>query len=283
MAVPTLRRRLLAAELRKLREEHDLTLDEAADGTDVAKSTLSRIETGRITARPVVVRALLAKYNVTGEQAELLLQLARDAGKKGWWLAYSDVLSSQYADYIALEAEAAAIRNYEPQFVPGLLQTPEYAHAVIDAVLITASEEEVERRVQVRVARQPRLSAPPPMDFWVIVDESVLRRPTGGHAVMADQIRHILEVARLPNVTLQVLPADVPAHPGMLGSFSIIEFADQAFGDVVYVEGMAGELFVEEEDEARRCNLVYNHLRTKALDKDKSAALIKTILKTHTT
>lgn len=281
MAVPTLRRRRLAGELRKLREQTGLTLEEASEGADIAKSTLSRIENAQIAARAVVVRALLARYGVGGDKAELLLKLAREAGKRGWWQPYSDVLTREYADYIALEEEAAAIRQYEPQFVPGLLQTPEYARVVIDAMLVTCPPEEVERKVEVRMARKARLTADPPLDLWTIVDESVLRCPTGERGIMICQLEHILEVMSLPNVTLQVLPADVGAHPGMLGSFSVIEFPDRRFFDVVWIEHIGGELFLELEEEARRCNMLYNHLRTKALDHESSARKVESILKAH--
>ncbi len=282
MVVPTLRRRRLAAELRKLRETRNLTLDDAAAGVDLAKSTLSRIETAQITARPVVVRALLARYEVGGTEADRLLQLARDAGKRGWWRAYADVLSNQYADYIGLENEASAIRNFEPQFVPGLLQTEQYARAALTGVHRAASEQEVDRRVQVRLARQPRLRARPELCFSVIMDESVLRRPVGGDAVMADQLRRLLAAMRLPNVALQVLPTGVGAHPGMLGSFTVIEFPDERFGDAVYLEGVTGGRLVEAEDETRHCNQVYQELGGSALDQGDTAALIQDVLRAYT-
>lgn len=278
VATPTLRRRRLAAELRRLRETAGLRLDQAASEADLAKSTLSRIETAQIGCRPVVVRALLTLYGVSGPEAESLIQLARDAKQRGWWQAFGDVLTSQYADYISLESEALSVRNYEPLFVPGLLQTPQYARAVIHAVLVSATEEEIERRVEVRTARQQRLTASVPVDFWAIIDEAALRRPTGTPEIMRDQLAHIVEMMRLPNVTVQVLPTAIGAHPGMVGSFSVLEFPDQQQPDVVYVDCVAGELFLESESDARRVNMLYNHLRTKALDRDTSSDLIRALI-----
>ena len=278
MSPPTLRRRRLATELRRLRERAGLTLDQAATHSDVTKSTLSRIETAQIGVRPVVVRVLLGLYGETGTRAEALLQLARDARKRGWWQAYSDVLTSQYADYISLEAEALAIRNYEPLFVPGLLQTEAYTREIILSAVTDMSESEVDRRVGARMARQHRLTEPPGLDLWAIMDEAVLRRPTGTPATMQGQYKHLLTVGQLANVTIQVLPLDVGAHPGMTGSFSVIESSEERFSDIVYVDTVAGELYLEAEFETRRVNTLFNHLRARALDPDRSTALIAALV-----
>lgn len=274
MAPPTLRRRRLSAELRRLREQAGFTLDQAAERCDLTKSTLSRIETSQIGVRPVIVRVLLGLYGIAGEDGEALLQLARDARKRGWWQAYSDVLTTQYADYISLEAEACAIRNYEPLLIPGLLQTEAYAREVVRSVRITASEEEINRSVAVRMARQQRLTQAPLLDLWAIVDESTLLRRSSVPGLMCQQLQHLLAASRLPNVTIQVLMPDAGLHPGMVGSFSVIEAPDQQYPDVVYVDCMAGELYLEDESEARRVNTLYNHLRAKALDPDRSATYL---------
>ena len=274
MPPPTLRRRRLAAELRRLRERAGYTLDQAAERSDLTKSTLSRIETAQIGVRPIVVRVLLGMYDVTGDGAEALLQLARDARKRGWWQAYSDVLTSQYADYISLEAEARAIRNYEPLFIPGLLQTAAYACEVVRSVRISATDVEVERAVKVRMARQLRLTEEPRLDLWAVIDEAALRRATGAPALMHEQFEHLLAAGRQPNVTIQVLMLNAGLHPGMVGSFSVIESPEARHADVVYVDSPAGELYLEDERDSRRIDTLYNHLRARALDPDRSAAFI---------
>jgi transcriptional regulator with XRE-family HTH domain len=269
-----LRRRRLATELRRLRERAGLTLEQAAEHSDLTKSTLSRMETAQIGSRPVVVRVLLSLYGTPGTEVEALLQLARDARRRGWWQAYSDVLTSQYADYISIEAEALAIRNYEPLFIPGLLQTEAYTREIITSAVTDMSDAEIDRRVGVRMARQRRLTESPCLDLWAIMDEAVLRRPTGTPATMQGQYKQLLEAGRLSNVTIQVLPLNVGAHPGMTGSFSVVESPEPTFPDIVYVDTVAGELYLESEVEARRVNMLFNHLRARALDPERSTALI---------
>ena len=283
MPPPTLRRRRLAAELRRLRERAGYTLEQAAERSDLTKSTLSRIETAQIGVRPVVVRVLLGLYDLVGDPAEALLTLARDARKRGWWQAYSDVLTSQYADYISLEFEARAIRNYEPLYVPGLLQTEAYAREVMRSVRVSASEDEIERAVAVRMARQRRLTGEPRLDLWAVVDEAVLRRTTGTPGLMREQLKHLVERIQLPNVTVQVLMLDAGLHPGMVGSFSVIESPEQQHADVVYVDSVAGELYLEDERDARRVDTLYNHLRASALGPDRSEALISRLAEAVTT
>lgn len=277
MPAPTLRRRRLAAELRQLRADRRLTLDEVAIAVDLAKSTLSRIETGQLAARPVVVRALLAAYGITGADAEALLRQAREAGRRGWWYAYRDVLPDQYVDYIALETDASAIRQYEPRFVPGLLQTEAYARRVFQAMIPPLAGDEVSRQVAVRARRQQRLSAERPLELSAVIDEAALRRPIGPPDLMAEQIDRIVAVAARQNVTIQVLPSAVGAHPGMLGAFSVITLPDPSGYDVVYVEGMGGARFLEEAVEVRHGGLVIERLRALALDPDASLALLADI------
>jgi transcriptional regulator with XRE-family HTH domain len=258
-----------------LRERAGYTLEQAASRSDLTKSTLSRIETAQIGVRPVVVRVLLGLYQVEDARAESLLQLAREARQRGWWQAYSDVLTSQYADYISLESEAQAIRNFEPLFVPGLLQTEAYAREVIRSVRIGTGEAEIERGVAVRMARQRRLTGDPRLDLWAIVDEAALRRTTGSPGLMREQFKHLLSAMQLPNVTVQVLMLDAGVHPGMVGSFSVIEAPGRQHSDVVYVDSIAGELYLEDERETRRVDTLYNHLRARALDPDRSAAFVR--------
>jgi transcriptional regulator with XRE-family HTH domain len=280
MAKPTpWRKRLLASELKRIREKQaKMTIEQAAERAGMVSSSISRIETAQNFARPVVVRALCGVYGVSAEETESLFQLARDVKKKGWWHKYGDVIGARYADYISLEAEATAIRNYEPQFIPGLLQIEEYAREINRSTLVDATDIEIDRRTEARMLRTPRLSSEPALDFWAIVDEAVLRRPTGGTGVMLLQIDHLRELAERPNITLQILPTDVGAHPGMYGSFHVLEFPDPRYPTAVFVESIAGDLFVEDHDEVMRCDKLFNHLRSKALDRDRSLDLLTGIL-----
>lgn len=280
MAKPTpWRKRLLASELKRIREHQaKMTIDQAAARVGMVGSSLSRIETAQNFARPVVVRALCGIYGVSSDETEELFQLARVVKKKGWWHKYGDTIGARYADYISLESDAVAIRNYEPQFIPGLLQIEDYAREINRSTLVDATNDEIQRLTEARMKRVERLDATPALEFWAIVDEAALRRPTGGTDVMYRQIDHLRELAKRPNITLQVLPTDVGAHPGMRGSFSLLEFPDPRFPGAAFVESVAGDLFVEEDEEVGRCRKLFNHLMTKALDRDRSAGLLTGIL-----
>jgi transcriptional regulator with XRE-family HTH domain len=275
----TVRRRRLASELRRLRRAAGVSLEDAARHLDVAHSTLSRIETGQAVARTAYVDALARMYRVDEVEHEALVKLAREARQRSWWHAYGDVLSRQYGAYIGLEAEASSVRNYETLLVPGLLQTETYARTVITAMLPDATPEEVERKVAVRLTRQRRLVEQPVVKFWAIVNESVLVRPTGGEAVMREQNGCLAELAGLTNVTLQVLPLDVGAHAGMLGSFSLLSFPDPRDEDVAYVDTPAGEIYLETPEEVERLTLAYDHIRSSALSVSASIDRVNALTK----
>ncbi len=203
-----------------------------------------------------------------------LLALLRDARQRGWLHAYQSELPEQYTTYIGFEGEARSVWNYESLFVPGLLQTEDYARAVIRAVLPWASRDEVERRVEVRMERQEVLRNDNPLELWVIVDEAALRRQVGGHDVMQAQLGHLVQAADLPHVTLQLIPLDVGAHAGMPGSFVFMQFGEAAIPDVIYIDSMAGDLFLEAEADVRRYRLVFEHLRAVAACPDDSRSLV---------
>lgn len=200
---PTVRRRRLGAELRKHREEAGVTIEAVADRLRCSTSKVSRIETGHTSATPRDVRAMLDIYGIDGDESAELVQISREARQKGWWHPYSTVLTGAY---VGLEAEANSVRAYEQQVVPGLLQTEEYARAMIRSARPDISADEVERRVRVRMERQSLLMQDDPIDLWMVLDEAVVSRPVGGDAVMRAQIHHLVVTAELPNVTLQVLP-----------------------------------------------------------------------------
>jgi len=281
VAAPSVRRRRLASQLRQLREHAGLTLEQVASRTDIATSTLSRIETARIGAKPVNVRALLAMYGVDGPDAEALVQLARDARQRGWWQSFADVVSSRYADYIGLESEAKVVRNYEPTIIPGLLQTKEYYLERALQELGDWTADDRQRRAEVRITRQRRLVAEPSLIFHAIIEESTLRRPVGTSELMQRQLQHLVDRASLPNVTLQVISEGVGVHPGLVGPFSILEFEDRVHQpDVGYAEFIGGQIFLDQTDDVHRCSALFSHLSNLALSEDESVGLISRLAST---
>jgi transcriptional regulator with XRE-family HTH domain len=270
---PTVRGRRLRYELRRLREQAGLTRDETARRLDWSGSKISRIETGQSRAQTGDVRDLLDVYGVTGDHAEALVQLAREARKRGWWTAYNDVFTGTY---VGLEAEASAMRTYEPQIIPGLLETEDYTRALIRAGLVRADPDEIERRVQARMARQEILTRPDAPEIWAVLDEPAVRRPVGGPAVMNAQLRHLIDVTAAPNstITLQILPLAVGSHPGLSGPFVILDFPSSEDPPVVYLETATDGLYLEETAETERYNLMFDHLRASALSASESASLI---------
>jgi transcriptional regulator with XRE-family HTH domain len=276
----SLRRTRLARELRRLREEHaGLSLEEVAERSDINRSALSRIETARQKARPPIVRVLLDTYGIAGEQTESLLQLAREADQRGWWNRHANALTAQHLEYISFEDKASTIMDYEVTMVPGLLQTPDYARAMIRGAIATEPPEEaVEHQVSVRMERQQRLTGDNPLSFWAIVEESALRHPVGGVDVMRAQLDHLIKQSQLPNVNLQVVAMERGAHVGMLGAFSILEFPNARWEPpAVYVDCPAGQLWVEGEAELERATMTFNRLRETALDVESSRTRIRQV------
>ena len=271
---PTVRLRRLAAELRSLRASSGLTRETIVERTGINAATLYRIEHGRVRPQTRTLRTLLDLYGVDQEQQAELVALLRDARQRGWLHAYQSELPEHYTTYIGFEGEAHSVWNYESLFVPGLLQTEDYARAVIRGGLPHASRDEVERRVEVRMERQAVLRNDNPLNLWSIVNEAALRRQVGGPEVMQAQFRHLMEVSELPHVTFQVIPFGAGAHPGMPGSFILLQFGDAAIPDVIYVDTMAGELFLEEVADVRRYKLVFEHLRAVAASPEASLSLV---------
>ena len=271
---PTVRLRRLAAELRSLRASSELTRETIVERTGINAATLYRIEHGRVRPQTRTLRTLLDLYGVDAEQQTELVALLRDARQRGWLHAFQSELPEHYTTYIGFEGEAQSVLDYESLFVPGLLQTEDYARAVIRGGLPNASRDEVERRVEVRMERQALLRNDSPLNLWSIVNEAALRREVGGGEVMQAQLRYLMEASELPHVTFQVIPFAAGAHPGMPGSFFLLEFGDAAIPDVIYVNTMAGELFLEEERDVRRYRLVFEHLRAVAASPEASLSLM---------
>jgi transcriptional regulator with XRE-family HTH domain len=276
---PTVRRRRLALELRRLREAAKLTCEEVADHLECSASKISRVETGRVSVSPRDVRDMLELYGVPVAQRESLVQLARDSRQKGWWHAFSDTMQPQFATYVGLESAASEIRIYEVSLIPELLQTEDYARAVIRSGMMSSPSDDIDRQVALRMARQPAITRDDPPKVWAVLDEAALRRQVGGPGLMRLQLEHLLAQAALPNVALQVIPFGGGAHPAMGRPFIILVFPERVDTDVVYLEDLTSALYVEDVAEVDRYNVFFNHLRATALSFDDSSALITSVLK----
>lgn len=273
---PTVRRRRLGTELRKLRESSGFKLEEVAAQLGVASSTLSRIETGKAPTKSAYLNQLLEMYRVAEPgQRQVLVDMAREGHRKGWWAAYDDVLPSGFDFYVGLEAETASVRGYEVSVVHGLLQTPEYARAVLCEMFPRHTREQIDRLVDLRMERQRRFDDNPPLELCAILDEAVLRRPVGGWGALRDQLEHLLAMAQRPGVTIQVLPFERGAHAGLGGPFSILGFPATTDSEVVFVESVGGWLYLEKDKEVRARVDAFERLRVAALGPGASADLIR--------
>jgi transcriptional regulator with XRE-family HTH domain len=275
---PTVRRKRLGIELRRLRERAELTCEDVGQRLECSGTRISRMETGRISVRPGDVRELLDVYGVTGAEADSLVRLAREARRKGWWHTYGGVLPGWFEPYVGLESEAVRLRDFQPLVVPGLLQTEGYARAVLRGAPQPGSGTQIGRLVDLRMERQKILGQDSPPDVWVVLSEGVLRAHVGGPAVMRAQLQRLAEVAGRPNITLQVLPLTRAAHAQPIGPFTMLEFPDAADPAVVYLEHLTGSLFLDDEEEVRRYRVIFDHLRAEALDTGQSAGLIARVV-----
>jgi transcriptional regulator with XRE-family HTH domain len=278
---PTVRRRRLRYELRRLRAEHGLTIEQVQErsGGDIKAPSISRWENGERSVRPTDLRLLLDIYDVHGERREALLTLSRQSKERGWWQSYASAIPGWFQVYVGLEAEAASIRNYAAELVDGLLQTPAYYRAFLRTAPAAADEDEAERKITVRLSRQELLTGDDPPEYWAVLNEAVIRRAVGGAEAMGEQLNHIAELAKLPHVNVQVLPFGAGVHPAMEGAFSVLGFPEAADPDVVYLENQAGSLYLEEEAEIDRYARMFSHLIAKALDPEESRRLIARIAK----
>jgi transcriptional regulator with XRE-family HTH domain len=270
---PTGRRRRLGAELRRLREAAGLTTDRVAEALECSQSKVSRIETGQVSATPRDVRDMLELYRVDPEQREAMVQIAREARQRGWWQKFVDVPDGVPA-YVGLETAASSIDVYMSLIVPALLQTADYARAIIGAVRPDLPRREVDRRVELRMSRQALLDRDHPPDLQVLLEDAVLQRPVGGPVVMRSQLRRLLEAAERPTVTVQVLPVAAGAHAGMDGPFTIFGFPAPAEPDIVALDSAADALYLEGPEDVRRYRKVFERLLPAALSPTESADLI---------
>jgi transcriptional regulator with XRE-family HTH domain len=269
---PTVRGRRLIREIERLRHDSGLSMEATAKQLGWSVSKLYRLENGRSKISTDDLADMLDLYGVRSPRREALIQLGRDARRRGWWTAYTDIFTGSY---IAMEAEASSIR-VNAHMIPGLFQTPDYAHAVITGTRPRISAEEAGRRVAARTARQDALfGRPEPPEVHVILDEAVLHRQVGGPAVMARQLAALTETTTWPQVVIQVLPFTSGANAGMEGHFVILAFGTADDPPVAYTEGLMGDVYVEAAEEVDRFNLAWTYLVDQALDPAESAAFIR--------
>lgn len=272
---PTVRRRRLGTELRRLRELAGFTCEQAGDHLNCSASKISRIETARVPARVVDVQALCQLYRAGIEQTTILIALARESKTQGWWQRYDGVLPDWFATYVGLEAEAVEIRTYQIELIPGLLQTEGYARALFEASELNAPDE-VESAVAIRRSRQEVLRGDNPPQYWAVLSEAALYRMVGGPAIMRDQLLYLTEVSELRNVAIQVIRLDVGAHPGMSTPFVVLRFPDHADHQVTFIDYLTGGLYLERPEEVDQFNLAFNHLVAAAESPHRSIDLIRT-------
>jgi hypothetical protein len=277
---PTVRRRRLGQELRRLRELKGMTAEEVAERLLVSQSKISRLENGRRSISQRDVRDLCGFYEVDDHRiVDSLMQMAKESRQQGWWHAFGDI---PYSVYIGLETDAASLRVYEPQVVPGLLQTQAYAEAVCEGASPEASHTDIEKRVQVRMRRQERINdLRHPLRLWAVLDEAALRRAVGGPQTMVEQLERLNEISQLPHVTVQVMPFSMGAHPGVNGQYAILEFPDASDSSVVYLEGVTSDLYLEKAHDVQSYSVMYEHLRAEALNPDQTRDFIENVAKAY--
>lgn len=277
---PTVRRRIVGAQLRRLRESSGVSRREAGASIGVGESKLGRIEIGRVGLEEHEVKQLLELYGIHDPQErDALLALAREANRPGWLQAFSGAMPAWFRPYVDLEEAAQVIRTYEVQFIPGLLQTEEYARAVVAHGLSEPPEEEVARRVELRLRRQRILTASNPTRLWAVIDEAALWRPIGGSEVSRAQLRALLDAARLQNITVQVMPFRVGGHAGEAGAFTILRFPEPELHDIAYLEQLTGAMYLERDDDMDHYGAAMERLCVQSASPEESMDLISKIIR----
>ncbi|WP_330175644.1 helix-turn-helix domain-containing protein [Streptomyces sp. NBC_01498] len=276
---PTARRRRLAIELRKLRDESGMTCNQVGKELDWSGSKVNRMETGQGRVQPSDVDALCRFYSTSDELRELLKGLAKESKTKGWWHAHGDAVPSWFSVYVGLEQAASNLRTYQGEFIPGLLQTAEYA-TELSKVTPDQDHDEIPRQVDVRMRRQELLTSGTAPDFWAVIHQSALMHVIGSGQVMGEQLERMLDIGRQRNVTLQVLPYDAGAYP-TTGPFTVLGFPEQEDPDVVYREGLTDSIYLELPAHVRIYTKAFDHLRALALSPQQSAVLIRSALEGH--
>jgi len=271
----TVRRILLGTVLRKFREGKGVSMKEAGYHIRNTESKISRMETGKVSFKERDVSDLLTLYGVLGEkEREQILNLVDEANALGWWHTYNESLPGWFEAFVGLETAASIVRTYEVQYIPGLLQCPEYVQAVVRANR-ALSQEEVDRRVEVRVRRQDVLDRPGAPVFWAVLDEAALRRPMGGAESMQPQIEFLIEKAEQANITIQLLPFSVGAHAAEGGAFAMLRFAEQELPDVVYLEHLTGAQYLDRPEDVEQYARVMDRISVDALTPEDTLQALK--------
>lgn len=273
------RRMLLGAQLRRLREARGITREAAGYAIRASESKISRMELGRVSFKTRDVEDLLTLYGVTDEaERAALLSLVKEANLAGWWHSYSDVLPSWFPTYVGLEGAASLIRVYEVQFVHGLLQTEEYARAVVRRGMRDAGEADVERRVALRLERQKYLVSEHAPELHIVLDEAALRRPYGDREVMRGQLQHLIEMSERPNVRLQVMPFSFGGHSGESGAFTLLSFPESDLADIVYVEQLTSALYLDKPEDVAQYEKALTELQRDSPGPKESRDLLRGLL-----
>ncbi|ARP69702.1 XRE family transcriptional regulator [Streptomyces pluripotens] len=279
-SAPTVGQVVLGRRLLDLREGAGLRREEAARVLRVAPATVRRMETAEVALKIPYLQLLLKAYGVSDDEAELFVQLAEEANKPGWWQRFHDILPGWFSMYVSLEGAASLIRSYEPHFVPGLLQTEGYARGVLKSGAIgQTSPDEIERHVALRMQRQDLLTRPDAPRFWVVMDETALRRQVGGPEVMRAQIDRLLEAAKLPHVTLQVAPFAGGPHPGTYGPFVLFRFAVPELPDMVYSEYLTGAVYLDARAEVATHLEVMDRMAAQAATAQRTKEILRDLRK----
>ena len=277
---PTVLRIMLGTQLRRLREASGITPEQAGYEIRGSRSKISRLEHGRVGFKERDVEDLLTLYGVTDPQDRAgMLSLAQRANTPGWWARYHDIIPDWLEPYLGLEMAASLIRNFELQFVHGLLQTEDYARAVTSLGFGPHAADQVERRVRLRMQRQDVLTDSDPPRAWFVIDEAALRRPIGGRQVMRAQMKHLLDMASLPQITLQVVPFRHGGHAGAGGAFTILRFAAPDLPDVVYLEQLTSALYLDDRKDVDHYMEVMNRLSAEAHTPAATTRFLKEIIR----
>ncbi|MFJ4921606.1 DUF5753 domain-containing protein [Streptomyces sp. NPDC088725] len=275
---PTVLRIVLGKRLGALREKSGVTREAAAAALDVAALTIRRMENSEVSLKIPYVRVLLRTYGVAEKEAEEFVTLVKAANRPGWWHRYRDALPGWFSAYVSLEDEASLIRTYEPHYVPGLLQTEEYARGVLSAGF-HRDPEEVERRVALRTKRQQLLVKPDAPILWILLEEAVLRRPVGDPEVMREQLDRLLEATALPSVTLQIMPFAVGPHLGAFGPFHLFRFDTFELPDIVYTENLTGAVYLDQRPDVSAYLEVLDSMSARAASVRRSRDFLQRIRK----
>ncbi|MFE2429454.1 helix-turn-helix domain-containing protein [Streptomyces sp. NPDC059373] len=273
---PTVGQVVLGKRLQTLREKAGLRREDAATVLRVAPTTIRRMETAEVALKIPYVQLLLRAYGIAADEADAFITLAEEANKPGWWQRFHDILPDWFSVHVSLEGAASLIRSYEPHFIPGLLQTEDYARAILRTGSVgQISPDEIERHVALRMERQTLLTRPDAPRLWVVLDETVLRRPVGTPAVMRAQADRLLKAATMPNVTVQIAEFASGHHPGTYGPFVLFRFAVPELPDMVYVEYLTGAVYLDERAEVASHLEVMDHMVAQAATAQRTKEILR--------